>query len=91
MLVIKSVSAPVLAAGVMPAMTFGQFEKVSQVLVSFDGPQIADWVFEAVRTLATNVVTVTFRKQQTSAGGPTWGNAGNNDITGRVTVLANGY
>lgn len=90
MLAIKSESAPTLAAGVM-TMTFGQFEKVDEALVSFDGPNLDDYVFEAVRTLATNVVTITFKKQQASAGVPTWGAAGNTDITGVVTVIANGY
>lgn len=90
MLAIKSESAPTLDTGAM-TMTFGQFEKVAEALVSFDGPNIDDYVFEAVRTLATNVVTITFKKQQASAAVPTWGAAGDNDITGVVTVIAKGY
>jgi hypothetical protein len=89
MLEIQTISAPTLSSGAVD-VTFGQFEEISDVFVSFDGPNKADYVFEVVRAISGNVVTLTFYTMQTSAGGPTWATAGDADITGTVTVIANG-
>lgn len=88
MLAIKTVSAPVLSSGAY-ALTFGQYEKVLQAHVSFDDPFTASYLYASSRTLATNVVTITIKKQNLGVPGA-WGNAGDSDITGTLTVVAEG-
>lgn len=88
MLAIKTVSAPVLSSGAYN-VTFGQFEKVTQAHVSFDDPFVAKYLYAASRTLSTNIVTVTIKKQNL-AGVGAWANAGDSDITGTLTVVAEG-
>lgn len=89
MLAIKTVSAPVLSSGAYD-LTFGQFEKVGDAHVSFDDPFVSSYLFASIRTLATNVVTVTIKKQNL-AGLGAWSNAGDSDITGSLTVIVDGY
>ena len=91
MLAIKSESGPTLESGAF-AVTFGQFEKVNEAAVIFDGPNVDDYVFEATRSIAaaTNVVTITVKKMQVSAVN-TWGNALTADVAAKTfTVIADG-
>jgi hypothetical protein len=88
MLAIQTVSIT-LSAGAM-TVTFGQFEKVNEAAVYIEGSLTSDYVFEATRSIATNVVTVTIKKMQVSATN-TWGNAITTDFTGKtMTVIADG-
>ncbi len=90
MLKIKTTTSPTLVAGAF-SVTFGDLEKVAEAAVSFDGPNVADYVFEATRAIATNVVTITVKKMQVSAVN-TWGNAVTGDVAGKTfTVVADGY
>lgn len=86
MIAIESIATPTLVAGDYD-MTFGQFEKVTEAAVSLSGPNENGVVYEASRTLATNVVTIHFEKL--TIGVNTWGNASTGDID-LVTVVAEG-
>jgi hypothetical protein len=90
MLAIKSTTSPTLTAGAF-SITFGQFEKVNEAAVSFDGPNVNDYVFEATRSISGNIVTITVKKMQVSATN-TWGAAATADVASKVfTVVADGY
>lgn len=78
---IKTATSP--AASAAFTVTFGNFEKVVSASVTFDDPQVADRVFAAVVTYATNVVTITITKMTISATN-TWGAAADSDFTGKV-------
>jgi hypothetical protein len=89
MLAIKTTTSPTLVNGAF-AVTFGEFEKVAEAAVIFDGPNVSDRVFEATRAISGNVVTITVKKMQVSATN-TWGDAATGDVTGKTfTVIADG-
>lgn len=89
MLAIKTETSPTLVSGAF-SVTFGQFEKVAEAAVIFDGPNTDDYVYEATRAIATNVVTITVKKMQVSATN-TWGDALTADVDGKTfTVIADG-
>ncbi|MCL7412616.1 MAG: hypothetical protein M8353_03240 [ANME-2 cluster archaeon] len=89
MIDMKVETGPTLTAGAFN-VTFGQFEKVSEAVVVMDGPQVADYAFEVLTSIATNVVTVTVKKMQISAVN-TWGNAVTADVAAKkFTVVAKG-
>ena len=89
MLAIKTETGPTLVSGAF-SVTFGQFEKVTEAAVIFDGPNDDDYVYEVTRALATNVVTITVKKMQVSAVN-TWGNALTADVAAKTfTVIADG-
>lgn len=89
MLAIKTETGPTLVAGAF-SVTFGQFEKVAEAAVIFDGPNDDDYVYEVTRAIATNVVTITVQKMQVSATN-TWGDAVTADVAAKTfTVIADG-
>jgi len=92
MIAIKTVSAPVLAAGAI-AVTFGQYEKVLKAEVGFDDPFDDSTVYGHERAISDNIVTVTVRKA-VSTGAGVWGNwavANDSDIAGgTLTVVVEG-
>ncbi|GAI69455.1 unnamed protein product [marine sediment metagenome] len=89
MLAIKSETGPALVSGAFD-VTFGQFEKVAEAAVIFDGPNDADEVYEATRSIATNVVTITVKKMTVSETN-TWGAAITTDVALKTfTVIADG-
>ena len=89
MLAIKTETGPTLVSGAFD-VTFGQFEKVAEAAVIFDGPNDDDYVYEATRAIATNVVTITVQKMQVSTGN-TWGVAVDADVAAKTfTVIADG-
>ena len=89
MLAIKTETGPTLESGAF-AVTFGQFEKVAEAAVIFDGPNDDDEVYEVTRAIATNVVTITVQKMQVSATN-TWGDAVTADVAAKTfTVIADG-
>lgn len=89
MLAIKTETGPTLVSGAF-AVTFGQFEKVAEAAVIFDGPNDDDYVYEATRAIATNVVTITVKKMQLSTTN-TWGDALTADVALKTfTVIADG-
>lgn len=89
MLAIKTTTGPTLVAGAFD-VTFGQFEKVAEAAVTVDGPNTDDYVYEATRAIATNVVTVTVKKMQVSVTN-TWGDALTADVAAKTfTVIADG-
>ena len=81
----KTTNAPTLDTGAF-TVTFGDYEKVVQAHAYLEGPNIADHVCEATTALATNVVTVTIKKQQIS-GTNTWGAADTSDVAGKDVVV----
>lgn len=90
MIDMQVVTGPTLTSGAFN-VTFGQFEKVSEAVVVMDGPQVADYAFEALTSLATNVVTVTVKKTQISSGTPTWADAVTANVAAKkFTVVAKG-
>ncbi|MBA7682051.1 hypothetical protein ES703_90397 [subsurface metagenome] len=89
MLAIKTETGPTLVSGAF-SVTFGQFEKVAEAAVIFDGPNDDDEVYEVTRTIATNVVTITVQKMTVSATN-TWGDAVTSDVAAKTfTVIADG-
>lgn len=89
MLAIKTTTGPTLDTGAFD-VTFGQFEKVAEAAVIFDGPNDDDYVYEVTRSIATNVVTITVQKMQVSATN-TWGDAVTADVAAKTfTVIADG-
>lgn len=87
MLAIKTTTSPTLVGGAFD-VTFGQFEKVISASVVFDDPFTASYAFAASRSVATNVVTVTVKKQNLGAPGA-WAVAVTADLASKtVTVIA---
>lgn len=80
-LAIKTATSPLASAAF--TVTFGDYEKVVNASVTFDDPQVGDFVFAATWTYATNVVTITVTKMQISATN-TWGAAADANFTGKV-------
>jgi len=78
-------TSPSLSSGEFD-VTFGECEKVKQAHVYLEGVNKDDYVFEATTSLATNVVTVTIKKQQISATN-TWGAATTTDVNGKDVVV----
>lgn len=70
--------------------TFGELQQIDEALVVMDGPNVNDRVFEVIRTIATNVVTVTVMKMQVSAVN-TWGIAITADVNLKTfTIVVDG-
>lgn len=84
-LVMKAETSPTLTAGAFN-VTFGNYQKVVNAHVMFDDPGITDYVFMAVVTKTTNVVTVTVKKAQISVTN-TYGAAITTDVSGKTFVV----
>ena len=86
----KTTTSPTLVAGAFNVV-FGQFEKVIDALVKFESPQIGTYIFACSRTIAGNVVTVTIKKLDVTAGAAnTWGNAVTADLADLDVVVTAG-
>lgn len=81
---IKTETSPTLDGSGQFTVTFGDFEKVVSAHVTFDDPQIGDYIFATTTTYATNVVTVTVKKTQASSATPTWAVAITANVASKV-------
>lgn len=87
---VQSTTSPTLSSGAFNE-TFDGMEQVLAVAVAFTDPLTNDYVFEATNSVSGNVVAITLRKQQISAGN-TWANAVTSDFSGKiVTTVAYGH
>ena len=86
MIKIKTKASPTLSSGTI-AFNVGEVEKVNSVEVYFDDPFVSSYAYAASATISGNVVTVTIKKQNLGSPGG-WSNAGNSDITGSITIVA---
>lgn len=87
----KVTTSPTLASGAFD-VTFGDFEKVSGAIAKVENPGTSDLVFDCSTSIATNVVTVTVKKINTTTASVTaWANAVTADLSGvKVSVIAEG-
>ncbi len=86
---IQTVTSPTLAAGAF-VLTFGEFEKVTNVFLSFDDPAAASTAFAAAVTISGVLVTITVMKQPLGAPGA-WVVAVTADVNlMKFTVIAKG-
>ena len=86
MLDIQSVSGPTLSSGNY-TFTFGNYEQVNNALVTFDDPAVSSYAYAASTTISGDTVVVNIKKQNLGSPGG-WSNAGNSDITGKITCIA---
>ncbi len=60
---LQTITSPTLGAGGDFAITFGEFEKVTNAVLSFDNPFINSYLVAASTSISGNVVTITVMKQ----------------------------
>lgn len=91
MIAIKTVSAPVLAAGAIDVQ-FGQYDKVLKAVIGFDDPFDAGTIYGHERSISGNTVTVTIKKAVNTIGPfGNWELAEDSDIAGgTLTIVAEG-
>lgn len=74
-----------LATGVLN-VTFEQYEKVIQASVYIEDPLESNYIYACTWSIATNVVTITVRKQKLSETN-TWATAATGDLDGEDVVV----
>lgn len=91
MIDVKKTNGPTLAAGAF-TIAFGEMEKVEHAAVSFESPDISDFVFGASTVKSGRNVTVTINKiDVTQASVIAWVNAVTADLANLdVVVIAKG-
>ena len=82
----KTVNGPTLSSGTT-TVTFGGYEKVVQAAVFFEGPNDAKYAYEATTALATNVVTVTFKRTDVTGAPASWALAGDANLDAEDIVV----
>ena len=85
-IVMKTKNSPTLSSGTT-TVTFGGYEKVVQAAVFFEGPNDNTIAYEATTTLATNVVTITFKETTVTGTPASWSLAGDNDLNAEDIVV----